>query len=84
MAPRKRPQQAEFSAEALDALIGDAKTAEDLDALFRRMKRRWPNASSGPSSRTISATAPGRRSRPRSRISATAARRRRSSPATTR
>ena len=39
MAARKRPQQPEFSEEALDALIGDAKTPEDLDALFRRMKK---------------------------------------------
>ena len=39
MAARKRPQQSEFSEEALDALIGDAKTPEDLDALFRRMKK---------------------------------------------
>ena len=39
MAPRKRRSQSEFSEAALDALIGDAKTAEDLDALFRRMKQ---------------------------------------------
>ena len=39
MAARKRGQQSEFSEEALDALIGDAKTPEDLDALFRRMKK---------------------------------------------
>ena len=39
IAARKRPQQSEFPDEALDALIGDAKTPEDLDALFRRMKK---------------------------------------------
>ena len=39
MAPRKRRQHAEFSEAALDALIGDAKTPADLDALFRRMKK---------------------------------------------
>ena len=39
MAARKRPQQSEFSDEALDALIGDTKTPEQLDALFRRMKK---------------------------------------------
>jgi transposase-like protein len=39
MAARKRRQQSEFSEEALDALIGDAKSPEDLDALFRRMKK---------------------------------------------
>jgi len=39
MARRKRRSQSEFSDEALDALIGDAKTPEDLDALFRRMKK---------------------------------------------
>lgn len=39
MAPRKKKQQPEFPAEALDALIGDTKTPEDLEALFRRMKQ---------------------------------------------
>src|ERR1041385_3459324 len=39
MASRKRRPQGEFSDEALDALIGDTKTPEDLDALFRRMKK---------------------------------------------
>jgi putative transposase len=39
MARRKRPQETEFSTEALDALIGDTKTPEDLEALFRRMKK---------------------------------------------
>jgi len=39
MARRKRQQDSEFSAEALDALIGDTKTPEDLEALFRRMKK---------------------------------------------
>ena len=41
MAPRKRQQGAEFSDEALDALIGDTKTPEDLEALFRRMKKAY-------------------------------------------
>ena len=39
MAARKRRAESEFSEEALDALIGDAKTPEDLDAVFRRMKK---------------------------------------------
>ena len=39
MAPRKRRQHTEFADEALDALIGDTKTPEDLEALFRRMKK---------------------------------------------
>ena len=39
MAARKRRPSDEFSEEALDALIGDTKTPEDLDALFRRMKK---------------------------------------------
>jgi len=39
MAPRKRREQPEFSAAALDALIGDTKTPEDLETLFRRMKK---------------------------------------------
>lgn len=39
MAPRKRGPQAEFSDEALDALIGQTKTPEDLEALFRWMKK---------------------------------------------
>lgn len=39
MARRKRQQGSEFAPEALDALIGDTKTPEDLEALFRRMKK---------------------------------------------
>ena len=39
MARRKRQAQTEFRDEALDALIGDTKTPEDLEALFRRMKK---------------------------------------------
>lgn len=39
MARRKRRPQPEFPEEVLDALIGDAKTPDDLDALFRRMKK---------------------------------------------
>ena len=39
MARRKRQSQPEFAADALDALIGDTKTPEDLEALFRRMKK---------------------------------------------
>jgi putative transposase len=39
MARRKRQQEPEFAEEALDALIGDTKTPEDLEALFRRMKK---------------------------------------------
>jgi len=39
MASRKRRRQAEFSDDALDALIGDTKTPEDLEALFRRMNK---------------------------------------------
>jgi len=39
MASRKRRPQAEFSDEALDALIGDTKTPEELEALFRCMKK---------------------------------------------
>ena len=39
MASRKRRRQAEFSDDALDALIGDTKTPEGLEALFRRMKK---------------------------------------------
>jgi putative transposase len=39
MASRKKRQAAEFPPEALDALIGDTKTPEDLEALFRRMKQ---------------------------------------------
>jgi transposase-like protein len=39
MGRRKKQQPSEFSEEALDALIGDTKTPEDLDALFRRMKK---------------------------------------------
>jgi transposase-like protein len=39
MARRKRRQAPEFAEDALDALIGDTKTPEDLEALFRRMKK---------------------------------------------
>ena len=39
MAARKRRPQAEFSEEALDALVGEVKTPEDLDTLFRWMKK---------------------------------------------
>jgi transposase-like protein len=41
--PRKaagaQPPATPFAPEALDALIGDARTAEDVDALFRQMKK---------------------------------------------
>jgi transposase-like protein len=41
--PRKpageQPPGPPFAPEALDALIGDARTAEDVDALFRQMKK---------------------------------------------
>lgn len=40
--PRKTPRplpEASFSPEALDALIGEARTTEDVDALFRQMKK---------------------------------------------
>ena len=30
---------ARFAPEVLDALIGDARTPEDVDALFRQMKK---------------------------------------------
>jgi len=33
--PATESPAAPFAAEALDALIGDARTAEDVDALFR-------------------------------------------------
>lgn len=39
MARRKPKQEPEFAGAALDALIGDTKTPEDLAALFRRMKK---------------------------------------------
>ena len=39
MARRKRQQDREFAPEALDALIGDTKTPEEFEALFRRMKK---------------------------------------------
>jgi len=39
MARRKRLPDPEFDPQALDALIGDTKTPEDLAALFRRMKK---------------------------------------------
>lgn len=39
MARRTQKPEPEFSDEALDALIGDTKTPEDLTALFRRMKK---------------------------------------------
>jgi putative transposase len=35
-----RKDAAEFSEEALDALIGAARTPEDVEALFRQMKKR--------------------------------------------
>jgi len=37
--PATESPAAPFAAEALDALIGDARTAEDVDALFRQMKK---------------------------------------------
>ena len=39
MPSRKKKQAPEFAPEALDALIGDTKTPEELEALFRRMKQ---------------------------------------------
>jgi putative transposase len=39
MARRKKKQEQEFPPEALDALIGETKTPEDLERLFRRMKK---------------------------------------------
>ena len=39
MARRKRLPDPEFDPKALDALIGDTRTPEDLAALFRRMKK---------------------------------------------
>ena len=39
MARRKQKQEPEFAPDALDALIGDTKTPEDLAGLFRRMKK---------------------------------------------
>src|SRR5688500_6602417 len=36
---RSRKANAEFDPTALDALIGDAKTLEDVDELFRQMKK---------------------------------------------
>lgn len=39
MASHKKWQPPEFPPDALDALIGDTKTPEDLEALFRRMKK---------------------------------------------
>src|SRR5215470_11342971 len=39
MARRKRLPDPEFDPKALDALIGDTKTPDDLAALFRRMKK---------------------------------------------
>src|SRR5262245_17017203 len=39
MARRKRLPDAEFDPQALDTLIGDTRTPEDLAALFRRMKK---------------------------------------------
>jgi len=35
----KRKEEPEFSEEALDALIGNARAPEDIEALFRRMKK---------------------------------------------
>jgi transposase-like protein len=37
--PATESPAAPFAPEALDALIGDARTAEDVDALFRQMKK---------------------------------------------
>jgi len=37
--PAKESPAAPFAPEALDALIGDARTADDVDALFRQMKK---------------------------------------------
>jgi transposase-like protein len=37
--PRKEKEASEFSPEALDALIGDTRTPEELEALFRRMQK---------------------------------------------
>ena len=38
--PRETPPEPEFAPEALDALIGDTRTPEQLEALFRQMKKR--------------------------------------------
>ena len=38
--PRKTPPEPDFAPEALDALIGDARTPDELEALFRQMKKR--------------------------------------------
>src|ERR1051326_3242822 len=37
---RKTPPEPDFAPEALDALIGDARTPDELEALFRPMKKR--------------------------------------------
>jgi putative transposase len=39
MPRRKRRQEPEFAEAALNALMGDTKTPQDLEALFRRMKK---------------------------------------------
>jgi len=62
MASRKRRPQAEFSDEALDALIGDTKTPEELEALFRCMKKGVGRTQSG---RGASGTFTVRRRKPR-------------------
>ena len=37
---RSRPEEADLSDSALDALIGDTATPEELGALFRRLQKR--------------------------------------------
>jgi putative transposase len=37
--PQPEPPAPTFDPAALDALIGDARTAADVDALFRQMKK---------------------------------------------
>ena len=38
--PRETPPAPDFAPEALDALIGETRTPEELEALFRQMKKR--------------------------------------------
>src|ERR1043166_9047540 len=38
--PRETPPTPDFAPEALDALIGETRTPEELEALFRQMKKR--------------------------------------------
>ena len=79
MAARKRRPQAEFSEATLDALIGDVKTPEDLDALFRQMKKALAERILNAELTHLTwATGPAKPSRPSKRISATAARPKRS------